>query len=123
MKAHAAIVTVWDGWAMLDYESRIFGPLNFQAADVSVDEAADLADDLLGGPLISVTAEWPNHPTLLLPPVTPGHWTLRVRAFIETEAYEALHAAAELLAGRLPGLGAPMTYRLQDGELVPQRGS
>src|SRR5215472_2668337 len=120
MRRRPAVITVWDAQAVLDLDSRICGRLHFQPVDVSVDEAADLADDLLGGARVSVVAEWPTHHILLLPPVTPGAWTLRVRAFTEAEAYDALYAAADLLTGRLPGLGLPETYRLLDGGLVPQ---
>ena len=110
------VITVWDGWTTLDYDGRMSGTLEFQSVSVSVDTAADLADDLVGGPLVSIAPLSGHHGVTC-------SWTLRVRGFIEVDAYKALYTAAGLLAPVLRSLSLPAVYRLREGELVPQSSS
>ena len=106
------LITVWDGWATLDYGGHLSGPLNFQSVNVSLDEAADLADDLAGGPRVSIAPRSGHYGVTY-------SWSLSVRGFTEVDAYEALYAAAHLLGPMLPSLSLAAVYRLCDGELVP----
>lgn len=117
-------VTVSDCSASLAPDGRIDGPINVSSADVTLDEAADLGDDLAGGPVVSVHAwAFGTGVRLMVPErAQPLAWSLAVRAFILPEAIDALHLAVKLLAGRLPAGPAPETYRLNDGQLVPMPG-
>jgi hypothetical protein len=110
-------VTVWDASVTLGPDGRMDGPMTFMPVAVDVDEAADLADDLLGGPLVCIALQSQKQP--LLGSAVIRWWALRVRAFIETDAYEALYEAERLLSGTIQAVTSPLLFRLRDGELVP----
>ena len=117
-------ISVWDAMTTLGWDGTS-GVTDFEAVDVPLDEAADLADQLLGGPAVHIT------PRPWLVRDMTGHgimvceWRLHVRAFILEEAWDAVDEVLLLLLGRLDELQdrLPRTYRFQLGELVPQSSS
>lgn len=106
--------------ATLSHDGRL-GLITVQPAEISLDSAALLVNDLIGGPVAWVR---PDSVTIL--PVTGAVRRSRritVIAAEHVEACEVLREAGELLA-RDPEFAQmtrllPRAYRWHDGELVP----
>lgn len=116
------IVPVVDVRGTLTLDGRFEGGYEVRVAEVSPDEASDLADPLCGGPLI------------YLAPVKVEHWlwrewclygwTVRIKARTPEDAFHAVHDLEWLAEwgwafpeDQVPATG-PVICRLRCGELA-----
>ena len=90
--------------------------------DVSLDEAADLADLLLGGPSVHVAPHMAVAPYQIfrepVPRLWADGWTVWIRAFIDVETLITLHEIEDMMraGGSLP-LDGNFIGRWRGGEL------
>lgn len=104
------------GCATAVIEDRRITAVTYQPAEVSLDEAADLADNLAGGPYIVVS---PRSGCLLPDGLVRAAYDILVMTFIPEELPLVFDDLQEALRTSLlwPGQ-VPAMYRLRDGELV-----
>jgi hypothetical protein len=99
-------------------EDGHLGPVTCREVRVPLDEVADLADDLIGGPVAVLDMAGAR-----VGGFGERHyeWRLTARALIAQEAAEALEQARVLLLDGLDEQRAPrQMWRLRAGELCPQ---
>jgi hypothetical protein len=90
--------------------------VTYRSADVSLDEAADLADDLAGGPYIVVS---PRSGHLDPGGLVTATWDLLVMTFIPEELPLVFGDLQERFrTNLLLRVTSPAMYRLRGGELV-----
>lgn len=110
--------TAWEATTCWWQDGRTIRPATFSPVEVTLDEAADLADTLLGGPRITLRPR-PRHRGELSGVMWPDGWSLHIRAFINEEAMDALWTLEDAVRGgmRIPE-DRTATYRLRDGEFI-----
>lgn len=95
------------------------GPINVRSAEIPYDDAADLSNNIWGGPTVfihSSSTQWHRTGELI-----SHNWQVVVMGFIAEEAFEVMDAVEQLLRREGPEKYANFygqSWRFRDGALV-----